>query len=262
VDDASALFPRGKAIIRSRDQIPKSSELWCVMAVDPASSTKTWADDSAIAVMGFDTEGLGYLLDIRAGKWTESELVDQVYNAYLRTPGIRTIGFETVGFQKLYMREFQRAGESRGLYLPILKLERDNTIGKTMRIRALEPWWSKQQLIIAADCISLEDFLDQAERFRSYKKDQADDMLDAVADCLQLRVRPEAANPYEGLDDEEADRRRFEDTVEADRAAQGARPMDRASMREAYHLHRLMKRFDEEREQRALSSGGWDEFYG
>lgn len=250
-DDASALFPRNTAIIRSRDLIPNPAKLWCVMAVDPASSIKSWADNTAIVVVGFDELGFCYLLDVRAGQWTESQVVDQVYEAYHRTPGIRIIGFETVGFQKLYMREFSRAGETRG-FLPIVKLERDNMIGKSMRIRSIEPWWSKQQMIIAADCISLEDFLEEAQRFRAWKKDQQDDMLDALADCLQLRVRPVEDDPEAGMEDEERERRVFE---------RGHPMLDRASMREAYAQHRMTREHEQRQEQDALGAGVLSEFY-
>jgi hypothetical protein len=260
VDDASALFPRGKAIIRARDQIPAPENLWCVMAVDPASSVKEWADYTAIAVMGFDHSGLAYLLDVRRGHWPESEVVDQVYDAYERTPGIRVIGFETVGFQKLYMREFARAGETRG-FLPMLKLERDTTVGKTMRIRSIEPLWTHQQLVICGDVPALDDFLEEAQRFRAWKKDQQDDILDAVADCLQLRVRPEQQDPDEGLDDELAERLKFERAIVGQRQLQRHPDLDRMSLRNAYQMHRRRQAWDEAREQEALSTGPLVEFY-
>jgi len=261
VDDASALFPRNKAIVRSRDQIPIAEKLWCVMAVDPASSTKEWADYTAITVVGFDQNGTAYLLDVRRGQWTESEVVDQVYSAYARTPGIRVIGFEAVGFQKLYMREFTRAGETRG-YLPIIKLERDTTVGKTMRIRGIEPLWTHQQLIISGDCIALEDFLEEAQRFRPWKKDQPDDMLDALADCLQLRVRPDAEDPYAEFDDEEAQRRRFENETNERRRIAGQGELRRAEMREAYAQARLQRAHEQAAEDAALGGGSYNEFYG
>lgn len=260
VDDASALFPRSKAIVRSRDYIPKPESLWSVMCVDPASSTKAWADSTAIATVGWDATGLAYLLDIRQGQWPEDEVIDQMYAAFEKTPGIRTIGFEAVGFQKLYMNLLASAGETRG-YLPLVKLERDTTVGKTTRIRILQPPWTNGGLVIAADCPALEDFLDQAERFRPWKKDQPDDMLDAVADCFQLRVKPEAENREEGLDDEDVDRRRFEQATLDRRRIAGQPDLDRMSMREAYAQHRMARAIEEQRERETFGAGELNEFY-
>ena len=225
------------------------------MAVDPAISTKEWADFSALAVLGFDPSGFAYVLDLRRGRWSESELVEEVYAAYQQTPNIRVIGFEAVGFQKLYLREFQRAGETRG-YLPIMKLERDTKVGKSVRIRSLEPFWNSQQIILVDDLPALTDFLEEAERFRPWKSGGHDDMLDAVADCLQLRVRPEVTNPYEGLDEQETERLQFEAEVRRE-----VPTLDRASMRNAWGMHRRREAWREAREAETLGVGGINEFY-
>lgn len=256
VDDSTALFPRNKAVIRARKDIPPSSSLWIVACVDPASSTKEWADSTAIAVVGWDTSGVAYLLEIRQGQWPESQVIDELYNVAAQYP-LRTIGFEAVGFQKLYMPLFMAAGETRG-YLPMVKLERDTTVGKTTRIRSIEPLWTHSGLVIADDCTNLEDFLDQASRFRSWKKDQPDDMLDAVADCLQMRVKPAEADPDEGYTEEEAERRRFERRVEAQHPQM---LKDRAAMRNAYSMERRRAAWAEAREAEIFGATEQNEFY-
>lgn len=255
VDDETALFPRGKALIVPRRDIPDPAELWCVMCVDPAISVKEWADYSAVAVMGFAPDGKAYVLDLRRGRWPESELVEQVYQAYRKTPGIRTIGFEAVAFQKLFLNEFTRAGETRG-YLPIIKLERDTRVAKSVRIRALEPWWANRQFVLADDLPALDDFLEEAERFRPWKESLHDDMLDALADCLQLRVRPQTLDPDADLDEDTAAQRRFE----RDFAIHHPRA-DRTSMRNAWTMTKRREAWREQQEAMALSGGPITEFY-
>ena len=253
VDDASALFPRSTATLRPRHSIPDPSTLWCVMAVDPAISTKEWADYSAIAVAGFDPLGTMFVLDLQRGRWPESELIDRVYSLYERYPAIRIIGFETVGFQKLYMREFQRVGETRG-FLPLAKLERDTKIGKSVRIRSLEPLWRERRLVLVDDVPALVDFLEEAERFRPWKQGGHDDMLDALADCLQFRATPpvgEEINAWEPEEDRE--RRAFE---------RAHRDFDKTSMRNAWNMHRRQQLWDEAREAEVLGVGEVGEFYG
>jgi predicted phage terminase large subunit-like protein len=260
IDDSSAMFPRTKAVIRSRAEFPPAQDLWCVMCVDPAISTKEWADYSAIAVLGFAPDGNVYALDLRRGRWSESRLVNEVYDAYARTPGIAAIGFEAIGFQKLYFREFQREAETRGIWLPLVKLERDTKQGKNVRIRALEPLWDGQTLILASDLPALGEFLNEAERFRPWKEATHDDMLDAVVDCLQLRVRPELADPDAGLDEWTRDEVRLDREITADRTP-GEPPLDRGSLRMARLLRRQARAFERDHHQ-AKESSLMSEFYG
>jgi predicted phage terminase large subunit-like protein len=260
VDDSSSVFPRKLAVIKPRSEFPPVSDLWTVMCVDPAISTKEWADYSAIAVLGFASDGFVYCLDLRRGKWPESQLVDEVFNAYQRTPNISCIGFEAVGFQKLYFREFQRASETRGQFLPLTRLERDTKVGKNVRIRSLEPLWTSQSLVFASDLPALDDFLAEAERFRPWKESLHDDMLDALADCLQLRVRPDIADPDEGLDDAARYERRVEREIQSKRP-NGSPTLDRGSLRQARLLHSRLEGLEKARGE-ALESAEASEFYG
>lgn len=260
VDDSSAVFPRNKAVIRNRSEFPPLAEMWIVTCVDPAISVKEWADYTALATVGFHSNGNAYVLDLRRGQWPESTVVDEVYDNFNRIPGITSIGFEAVGFQKLYLREFMRAAEVRGQYLPVAKLERDTKVGKNVRIRGLQPLWDAQTLVLAADLPALNDFLDEAERFRPWKESVHDDMLDALVDCLQARVQPAMIDPDEGLDDEERERR------ELDRALQSRRkktdpPLDRSSLRANRMMHRHLRQLEQSR-QRGLEETDVGEFFG
>jgi hypothetical protein len=260
VDDSSAIFPRSKATIKARVEMPDPRELWCVTAVDPAISTKEWADYSAISTVGFDSAGLAYVLDLRRGRWTETQLIDEVFAAYQRIPGIRVIGFESVGFQKLYFHEFTRAAEIRGQYLPLLKLERDTKVGKSVRIRSLEPFWNSGQLIFASDLVSLPALLEEAERFRPWKDSTHDDLLDSLADCLQMRVRPEILDPDADMDEETRELRQEEREIQALRPI-GSPPLDRTSMRANRLMHRHLRMLEHSRPG-AMESPEMAEFFG
>lgn len=256
VDDASAVFPRSKAVIVPRDKVPDPNTLWVVMCVDPAISTRQYADYSAIAVAGFDHHGLMYVLDLRRGRWTDDELLDQTFRAFQRYPMIRVIGWEAVAFQKIYLRLLAAEGEKRRVYLPVTKLERDNKVGKPLRIRTLQPFWVHGEIILPADLPALDDFLEEAERFRTYKESLHDDMLDALADCMQLRVRPEPQDPDAEFDDEEADRRRFERQMRQENPA-----IDKAGLRNSWQMKRRREIWQEARDAAVLSAGPLSEFY-
>ena len=240
----TAIFPREKMVgnIRSAKERPPLSDLWLAMTLDPASSQKKWADRTAIAVGGFDSRGALHILALKAGRPTETEILQSVYSLYDRFPGMTAIGIEQIGFAKMYQNLFQSEGEKRGYFLPIVALPRDTPKAKNMRIRALEPYWNGSQLFIYDDCEALDMFMDEATRFRMDRESTHDDLLDAVVDLLTIRARPARSEAQvetkevERLsagDPVQARRIRIERQIDRDRAGQKQAPLDRASMRVA-----------------------------
>lgn len=249
--------------IRPRAELPPADQLWTVMTVDPALSTKGWADYSAIAVVGFDRGGLMHLLDLRRGRWPESELISQLYDAWARFPQITTIGFEAIAWQKMFRLLMVSEGEKRGQFLPVVKLERDTRKTKNDRIRGLEPYWAAGEIICARECPALEDFLDEAERWRPDKENTHDDLLDAVVDSLQLRMLPDQGQAnLEPLFDDPAlqERAEWEQDVQDDRKAQGMPPLDKASLRMGYQQHKLGEQWERERELATSGKGVYGEW--
>jgi hypothetical protein len=204
-----------------------------------------------------------HVLDLRHGKWSEGKLVDEIYDAWGKTPGIRAVGFEAIAFAKIYRREFTRAGEQRGTFLPITTLERDTRTTKNVRIRALSPFWEHGEIILYEDLLALEDFLDEAQRFRLYREATHDDMLDCLADQMQLRARPSEKDhtPEWMLDDPVLlERQQAEFAIMEQRAKLGLPPLDATSLKVARNMWMYHKRLDQEKEAMALSAEG-DEFY-
>lgn len=249
----TAYFPRTKAVLRPRSEFPPLDTLWNVMAVDPAISQKKWADFSAIVVVGWDQDGKAWVTDIRRGKWAESETVAQIYDAYERVTHrgghVASIGFEAIGFAKIFSRIFTAEGERRNFYLPVTKLERDTNAAKNTRIRALEPLWASGDVIFASDIPQLAEFLDEADRFRPDRESAHDDMLDALADTIQLRVKPDAKPKEYLVDDPEiAERIDFEERIIRQRREAKAPPLDRTELRSMFNHQRRRAQWEAERE--------------
>jgi len=210
----TTILPRENLRTLSRlefELLTKDQDLWWCMTVDPAITVNKWSDFSAVAVGAFDRDNNLYIVDLRRGKWRESELVREIYSCYHRYPGIKAIGFEKTGFQRIFMRLFTSEGERTGRFLPIIGLEKDTHKTKQVRIRALEPIWMNGQLVVLEDVPAFADFLEEAERFRTDRESAHDDLLDAVVDLLQVRARPsEPASPFSHLDGDERSRAEFE----------------------------------------------------
>lgn len=246
----TAYFPWEKIVVKKRAEMPAFDRMHLVMTVDPAISVNGWSDYSAIAVTGFDGDGIMHILDLRRGKWEESELIAQIFDAYARFPGIAIVGFETFAWQKMFRHLIVSEGEARGVYLPAVKLERDTKQSKNTRIRALEPYWSRGEIVIAEECPAREDFREEAARWRPDKQNTHDDLLDSVVDSLQLRVRGPDTAPSESVyDDPELEERvTWEQSVIDACQAEGRTVPDRASLRLGYAAHRRRQWAEQERE--------------
>ena len=266
--DPSPQHPDGVPAIRPRRAQPPLDTLWLAMTVDPAISVKGWADYSALAVCGWDHANNQHVLWLRWGRWAETELIAQVYLAYTRfaaqgrAPAL--VGFEAVGFQKLYRHLFTSEGEKRGHILPITGLERDTKRTKNTRIQVLEPGWNAGELILYDDLDALDDLLDMAAKFRLDKELARDDLLDALADNHQLRIRPGVVGAPPALPEELAARQALELQIQQARAAQGLEPLDPGSLFVARMQQRAKREAEEERAMVALGAGfdeAWDVAY-
>ena len=252
IDPVSAdtvYFPRGKVALKPRVDLPPLDTCWLVMTVDPAISTKAWADYSAIGGIAFDGAGQMVIPELERGRWKEDELVGRVYDMYDRLTHAKgrviAVGFEAIAFAKIFRRLFEQEGEKRGYYLPVVTLERDTKITKNVRIRALQPMWNAGEITVCSEAGAAEDLLEEGERWRPDRESTHDDLLDCVVDGLQLRAQPGAtaqaeASLYE--DPELVARSQFE------RALLARRPhLDAMALRAAWSHHQRVESFAEER---------------
>ena len=250
VSEDTVYFPRQKVHLVARADLPPLDTCWLVMTVDPAISTKGWADYSAVAAIAFDGGGQMVIPELQRGRWKEDELVHRCYDMYDRLTHAKgrviAVGFEAIGFAKIYRRLFEQEGEKRGYYLPVVTLERDTKITKNVRIRALQPMWQAGEISLAAEAEAAEDLIEEAVRWRPDRENTHDDLLDCVVDGLQLRAQPGATEQQEASmyeDPELIERSQFE------RALLARRPtLDAGSLRAAWSHQQRVKAFEDERE--------------
>ena len=246
----TAHFRRDKVTVL--DQAPPHDDLWIAMTVDPAISTKAWADYSALAVGGFDRNGELILLELLRERRDEHALVRQIYDLHARYPTLRAIGFEATGFQKIFRHLLTLEGDRRGYYLPIIGLERDTKITKNVRIAGLQGQWEAGQIKALASCRALADFLDEADKFRPDRESAHDDLLDAVVDLYQLRAKPAGSRQTEWTGDPAAaERARWEQELMARRP-----DLDTMSRRMAWLHHQSAQQAAQDAEAAALGVGG------
>lgn len=160
-----------------------------VMAVDPAASTKTWADYSAIATLGVDIKSKWiYLVDMWAGKVETPDLEAKIVQIAKRTAGLRTVALETTGFQLSLLQSMRRRYQlpfkeipyrtRRNVQMKVLGLDRDKT-GRALYLDAL---FASGRLFIPKDLplvdgVSLEDELCSFSPTGSHRNDDRMDVL-------------------------------------------------------------------------------------
>lgn len=161
-----------------------------VMAVDPAASTKTYADNSAIATVGVDLKTKWmYLVDMWADKVETPDLEAKIVTLAKRTAGLRSVALETSGFQLSLLQSMRRRYQlpfkeipyrtRRNVQMKVLGLDRDKT-GRALYLDAL---FASGRLFIPKDLplvdgVSLEDELCSFSPTGSHRHD---DRMDALA---------------------------------------------------------------------------------
>ncbi|KKL80650.1 hypothetical protein LCGC14_2002660 [marine sediment metagenome] len=186
---------KGNIILRDHLQywdaltIPKHPMSF-VMGIDPAASTKTYADNSAIATVGIDlrTKWL-YLVDMWAGKLETPDLETKIVTLSKRTAGLRAVGLETAGFQLSLLQGMRRRHQlpfreipyrtNKTVAMKILGLDRDKT-GRALYLDAL---FASGRLFLPKDLplvdgVSIEDELCSFSPTGSHRHD---DRLDSMA---------------------------------------------------------------------------------
>jgi len=251
-------FKRGRLDVVTRQDLPPLDELWICMTVDPAISQKRWADWTAIAVGGFDHQGNLWLLELKRMKHDEYALSRAIFDLHAEFPRVMAIGIEATGFQKSLFTICNMEGMRRGYQLPLMKLERDTRVTKAVRIGGLQAPWEAGQIHALATCEALEDFKDEADKFRTDRDSAHDDLLDAVANLYQVRGTPSSrgtrVTPFTDQAAEVVERREFEEALLEKKPY-----LDPASLRMAWLTHRNDQVMEEARVAYALGAG--DEEY-
>ncbi len=170
--------------VRYYDRWAIKKPLIYYMGVDPAGSVERTADNTAIAVVAHDDEGNIFLIDLVAGKFLPSQIVEHILffkNSY----PIRKIGIEAIGGQRGLYHAIDEELRSRGEYLPLVPIKA-HKLGKRDRILSyLEPKISTGMFFIDPSSHEQVAFLEELKNLVN-NLPGADDRLDAVTIAISL----------------------------------------------------------------------------
>jgi len=159
------------------DKIP----LRYYITVDPAISESERADETAICVAGVDNNGIIYIIDMWHGRVGIEALVEKIIRMIQLWKPLK-VGIEDVAFQRSLRFYIEQTMRRRGLWTELVGLKGYAKSSKDIRIKRVIPFMERGQMVFNRNLI---DLFNQMFRWRG-KKDDRDDMLDALAYVIEL----------------------------------------------------------------------------
>ncbi|MCI4436485.1 MAG: hypothetical protein JHC33_06715 [Ignisphaera sp.] len=186
VSDEDRVFDPDK-IQFSTTKLTRSAMVY--VTTDLAISQSSTADRSVICVVAFD-EGLWKLLDVLSGRWTPTEMMDELFRVNKRYKPL-AVGVETVGYQASFSHHLRQEMMNRDEYLTIRELKQNTHVSKVGRIMGLTSVINTGNLLVNEKLLgspALDRLMEQVElTSRDGVLSSHDDELDALASMVQLK---------------------------------------------------------------------------
>jgi len=179
---------------------------------DPANEQKKTSDYTAMAVVGVDSGGGYFVLDLVRDRLNLGERWEALRDLYIKHQPVARVGYEKYGMQSdiAYMEERQAR---EGVYFRITPL--GGSMSKVDRIRRLVPLFEQGRLYLPYRLVYrnrdlVREFLD--DEYALFPYGAHDDMLDCLARILDeaLDVRPPVTAPPGGAPDEDERRNQWD----------------------------------------------------
>jgi len=171
------------------------------ISIDTAETTGKRSDYTSMAVGAWSSNGKCYIVEIVHGRFLPSELVDKIIALGRKyATRLRAIKIEETGFVRGLMPALRREMDTRGLFLPIDLIKRDNQEAKVERIaNTLQPWYVRGDLIFVdgmpngMDPDKFEEYWQKTKNhllreLKDFPAGKNDDILDSISDLFQNKT--------------------------------------------------------------------------
>lgn len=193
----------------------QASQMQILITVDLATSTRTWADYTVIAVWGLymhqGTQPFVFLLDVLRKRMEGPDITASLY-AKVQEWGADVVWVERVAFQLAFVQDARRAG------LPIREWQPDKD--KVARAMAATPYCEGGQVLLPRYSAWLEKF---ESEILGFPRGRHDDQVDTLSMMINV-LRPSRGGIPGDIDPFVARERRAE--IQSCVAEPGADPVD------------------------------------
>jgi predicted phage terminase large subunit-like protein len=140
-------------------------------------------DYTVLTTAGFDQDGRVYILEIRRGHFSPTEVINHIFDIWLSHKPL-DIKIEKEAHSRVLVSFLRREMSKRQIFPNIMELKRDTRTSKIQRIKGLEPWFSSGVIRFHKDIAFKTDLVREIVEFPASKHD---DILDTIADQMQNR---------------------------------------------------------------------------
>lgn len=143
-------------------------------------------DYCCLNLHGWGSDGRCYFDKLRWGRMTPDEVIEEMFSLFAYQPRIMFFKIEKEAHARVLLPFLRKAMAQRGIFLPVMELNRDNVNSKVQRIKGTQPYWKNSAFVFCDDIDP--DAKNQLELEALYfPKYSHDDIMDTVADALQSR---------------------------------------------------------------------------
>lgn len=183
VDYDSAIIKQ--SMLKYFKNTPKTMHIFALC--DPAVSQATKADYSTIVVAGITVTNDWYLLEVRRGKWTVGELINNLFSTSSDWK-LMGMSVETIGAGAGLEESIQAEEDRRNKYLTITYIKSRNNVQKEQRIRSiLQPRFERGKIYIKEDMLGRDEF---EEEVLNFPRSRHDDIIDPLTDLDVIGFAP------------------------------------------------------------------------
>jgi len=140
-------------------------------------------DYTVLSVSGFDHDGRCYILEIRRGHFSPSEVINHLFDIWALYKPV-DIKVEKDAHARVLGHFITRETHKRQVFPNIVLIPRDTRTSKTQRIKGLQPWFASKVIRFYNEIECKTDLVREIVEFPSSKYD---DILDTLADQMQNR---------------------------------------------------------------------------
>jgi predicted phage terminase large subunit-like protein len=187
--------PDSSGLVESADQIkfiPRkvlneilpSLRLHCTIDLHGMEVGKATSDNdyTVMTICGFGRDGRPYIVEIRRGRFTPHEVIENIFKLYQKYPNCIDFKMEKDAHARVLLPFLQREKERRQRFPNVIPIQRDNRTSKQHRIRGMQAWFVNGDIRFAEDLPCKSELINEIMFFPKYKHD---DILDTLADHMQ-----------------------------------------------------------------------------
>lgn len=194
---SSEIFSKDDLRWKSSEDIKKIPPMFHITTVDFAHTKGRRSDYTAITTCMIDRMNRRYVVEIKIGKWSAEESIDQLFATVMKYRPVK-VKVEKSAFWSGLQPSIARKMQLTGFFPDFFELTRPTDRSKTDRIEAtLQPWNAQKLLYFSSDIPEFvkNHLIHEWTRFPKYRHD---DIMDTLADQfdgehINLTIKPRKA---------------------------------------------------------------------